>query len=139
MVFGIVSLLEMQMLRIVREAYPCETWKELLKEKRIEAAVRILELRKKSNEEIDLADCLQFCDKRDIILGNKQILEALNLGSKGESKKFFTELEELRNNLAHSQDIKIEKDWRKTLGLAKSAEDLLNKFESISFLGEETD
>ena len=58
--FGLVSLFEMQMLRLVRERYPANSWKHLLTTERLANAGGLLDQRKRRNEALDLADCLQF-------------------------------------------------------------------------------
>ena len=68
--FGLISLLEMQMLRIIRPHCPTtpttDVWLPFLKPARIEAALRIYKERQLRNEAIDLCDCLQLCDKATI-------------------------------------------------------------------------
>ena len=66
--FGVLSLLEMQFLRLIRTAYPQDTWKGFVSENRLGKAGQLLQERKRRNEAIDLADCLQFADKRTIVL-----------------------------------------------------------------------
>ena len=62
--FGIISLLEMQLLRLIRACYPDDTWVPLLSPpRRVGGARRILNDRRTRNEEIDLVDCLQFGER----------------------------------------------------------------------------
>jgi hypothetical protein len=42
-------------------------------------ADELLQERRKRNEAIDLFDCLQFCDKRDLILHNPDLIQKLAL------------------------------------------------------------
>lgn len=127
--FGLISLIEMQLLRIIREFYPKEEWEKLLTTNRIKYATKIYDDRQKRNTAIDLADCLQFCDKRDIVLNNNVILEKLG-GNFKSLNDFLNNLEDLRDNLAHAQDI-ITGYWPGIIGLAKEAEDFLDKCEGI--------
>jgi len=128
--FGVLSLLEMQFLRLIRNKYPQDTWKKLITKKRLEKAKELFCERKRRNEAIDLADCLQFTDKRCIVLHNDSLRQALNLCSKSKGKKLLIELENLRNDLAHAQDI-ITGRWPKLVELAQKAEELLKACEAL--------
>jgi len=126
--FGMLSILEMQFLRLIRAAYPQDSWTGLITKKRLDDARECLKDRKKRNEAIDLADCLQFADKRDIILKTDYLRDALGFISKPKGKKLLNDLKDLRDDLAHSQDI-IAGRWPKLIDLARKAEDLLNNCE----------
>jgi len=127
--FGVLSLFEMQLLRIIRVAFPNEDWKKLLNKNRLAAAEILLKDRKSRNEQIDLADCLQFSDKREIIISDVQLREALGLESKTKGKDLLGKLERLRNDLAHSQDF-ISGRWPELVELIKRGEQLLEACES---------
>jgi len=124
--FGLVSLLEMQMLRVIRVAIPEQDWD--LTETRRKDAEDLLEHRRQRNEHTDLADCLQFCDKRDIILRAGLLPEGSGFDSKSDTERFFRRLEELRNNLAHAQDI-VTGCWPELGRVAQRAEQLLKALE----------
>jgi hypothetical protein len=126
--FGLISLIEMQLLRIIRESYPEEEWKDLINQHRLNNANKILSERQSNNTAIDLADCLQFCDKRDIVLKSNEIGEKLGFNNKSEF--FLKGLEELRNNLCHAQDI-ITGNWPNIIDLAIEAENFLHKCEEF--------
>ena len=102
--FGLISLVEMQMLRLIRSRYPDDSWCALLNEKRIAAAQKILADREKHNLETDISDCLQWCDKRDIILKDRALLLLSGLKDRNSGDRFLRHLEALRNDLAHAQD-----------------------------------
>lgn len=103
--FGLISLLEMQMLRLIREQFSNESWVDLLKPNRVEAAHRLFEMRTKRNLEIDLADCLQLCDKKDIFAATPILRELAGFDSKRRFRSTLGAIIELRDNLAHSQNI----------------------------------
>jgi hypothetical protein len=56
--FGYISLLEMQLQRVIKYKFPEERWFKYLKPKRIEKAKKLLALRKERNEDIGLLECL---------------------------------------------------------------------------------
>jgi hypothetical protein len=130
-VFGLISLLEMAMLRIIRKFYPGDSWKVHggLSQKRLAAAEQLFELRTRHNAEIDLSDCLQLCDKRDILQRNASLLQQLGFTKKA-WRRTFSGLEALRNELAHSQSI-VSSQWPGLAEKIESASALLHKMERM--------
>ncbi|GAB4543829.1 MAG: Swt1 family HEPN domain-containing protein [Pleurocapsa sp.] len=126
--FGLISLIEMQLLRLIRNYHSDNSWQTLIKEKRLEAAKNILAQRKKKNQSIDLVECLQFCDKRDLAVKSPQISQALDFDG---LEKLLKNMEDLRNKLAHAQDI-VERFCPDFVNTVESAEKLLQKCEQIS-------
>jgi len=84
-------------------------------------------------EEIDVADCLQICDKRDLIL-KKGGSARLGFESKSKANGFFSDAEDLRNRLAHSQDLVLGTSWPAVIDLAIHLYAFLQSFESDSAL-----
>ena len=132
--FGLISLIEMQLLRIIRDYYPDGSWKllGLISSERLDGAEkRLAELRKR-NEAIDLADCLLFCDKRNIVLKSDELWQLIGFDSKTSGEKILTSLEtDLRNILVHPQDI-ITGNWPGIVDLAAQAEEILIKCEKVN-------
>ncbi|MBI4184733.1 MAG: hypothetical protein HY521_12135 [Proteobacteria bacterium] len=127
--FGILSLIEMQLLRLIREVFRDEAaWKGLLTNDRIGQATKLLAERRQRNEAIDLADCLQFGDKATIVKKCQKLREALGFRSGEDARSGLKSLRELRDELAHSQDI-ITARWPGLIDLLKSAEDVLERAE----------
>lgn len=125
--FGLVSLLEMHMQFWVRRAYGEESWKEELKEDRLEAAEKIQAERRARNEQITLLDCLQFCDKRDLLLAKNDLRAKLGLTSKGKAQSVFKDAEDLRNRLAHSQEDLVQgSSWKAQIELIEKIEELVH-------------
>ena len=60
----------------------------------------------------DLIDCLQFGDKGWILCYDEDFLNALEQSSRTQARKAVKELETLRNNLAHAQEI-IPDGWQR--------------------------
>jgi len=127
--FGLASLLEMQMLRLIREQYPSNSWISSIKGERVEDAQRIFGLRRSRNEGIDLADCLELCDKAEIIKRDADLFKISEL-SKGKFERFFRHLEVLRNSLAHSNDI-LNGQWPELVDLVTDIESMLQRFEKV--------
>jgi predicted transcriptional regulator len=104
-IFGFISLLEMHLLEIIRKYFPNESWKRNISKDRLKDAMNLYTERKKRNEEIDLDSCLQLADKREIIGRNKELLSKLGFESKKKWEKEITRIENIRNKLAHSQEL----------------------------------
>jgi len=130
--FGSVSFLEMQLLRVIRGCYPNESWKVYLKDKRLEMARKLFEDRKAKNEEIDLADCLQFCDKIDILESISKIKMHAGITPQRPVKALLNKAKDLRDNLAHAQDI-ITGRWPEIAETMEGIESLLEDLEKIDF------
>ncbi len=131
LLFGLVTLLEMHLLRLIRIYYPNDSWQEFLNDGRLERAKKLLSERHDRNEAIDLADCLQFCDKRDLILRSSDIRKRVGLESEKSGRLLLESAENLRDKLAHAQDIVTGSSWPEIIDLAKEIEVLLEQCEQI--------
>ncbi len=120
--FGIITFVEMEFTQMIREFYPDESWRSMLTEKRLTKALELQRERQRRNQHCDLLDCLQLSDKGQIVIHNPEFLELLDIGSKSEAKRVARELESLRNNLAHAQDI-VTHDWGQIVRLSYRLED----------------
>jgi hypothetical protein len=121
--FGLISLLEMHLGYWIRVKYPDQTWREQLNEGRISAAEKVLNERRRKDQEIDLLDCLQFCDKRDLVLCHQDLRTALELDKNANARRFLVLLERLRNQLAHSQeDLVGNSSWKDLIPVIEWAE-----------------
>jgi hypothetical protein len=65
-----------------------------------------------------LLECLQFSDKLQILFHIKDFLDQSGFASLSAAKKVFKDLESLRNNLAHGQEISSA-DWPAIVRLAR--------------------
>jgi hypothetical protein len=108
--FGMITIIEMGLTRLIEAAYPDGLWRQGLSEGRLQKAETLLEERKRRNQELDLLDCLQFSDRGQIVLRNEELRIKAGFVSRNRGEQTVKELEALRNNLAHSQDI-ITCDW----------------------------
>ncbi|MBD2664618.1 hypothetical protein [Richelia sinica] len=131
LLFGLVTLLEMNLLRLVRLYYPQDSWQKVLKADRLEAAQKLWRESQERNEATDLLDYLQFCDKRDLVLNHPELLEQLDLKSKRAGERFLKSAEKLRNRLAHAQSLVSGSSWTELISLAEAMEKLLIQCEEI--------
>lgn len=132
--FGLVSLLEMEMTETIRSIYTTENWAKMLSPIRLKNARQIYEQSRQKNEELDLAACLQFADKADLVAKSFDVRQALGFSSKAKASAVFGRLQDLRNHLAHARGLST-KDWGELAKLAECAEfyvDRLAQLRAIS-------
>ena len=129
--FALVSLIEMQTLRVIQEYLPDEeTWCAKLPPGRVGKAQKGLKNRRQRNEGVSLAECLEFSDKITIVENTPEIWSRLGFESRDKAGDTFKELKHLRNDLAHGQDI-LAGRWPGLFELAREAENLLGKCEAV--------
>ena len=115
--FGIIMLFEMLVVKDLRRRWPNERWAGLVSEGRLEKARALQEERQRRGIKAELLDCLQFSDKFQLMLREPSFLKQTGFASAAAAKKALKELESLRNDLAHGQDI-AEHDWPPIVRLA---------------------
>lgn len=103
--FGIITMMEMQTVDFIEKRWPDEAWVQFLSEKRLEKARELLNERLRRNQSGSLLNCLQFSDKFQILIEDQKVLQDLGFPSKRIAKRVCKDLESLRNNLSHAQDI----------------------------------
>jgi hypothetical protein len=131
--FGLLTLLELQLLRLIRMTYPDDTWTHTIPEGRLRKASELLKDRRRRNEAISLADCLQLADMMTVVLKTDYLRTVLELESRQQGEQLFDELKNLRNDLAHSQDI-ISPRWPELAELVSQTEHLLARCEQLGGL-----
>lgn len=129
--FGLVSLLEMQLLRVVRERYPADAWMTLLTEERCQGTRRVFAERQRRREENDLSDCLQLGDKATIFLKDRELFALSGFSSKQAAENFLKEISALRNALAHANDIASGR-WPALVELVTTLEGFLERLEQAT-------
>lgn len=108
--FGMITIIEMGLTQLIESAYPAGSWRSQLSEGRLEKAEALLAERQRRNQDVRLLDCLQFSDRGQIVLKNDELRNKAGFVSRRRGEETVKELEALRNNLAHSQDV-ITGDW----------------------------
>jgi len=121
--FGIVTMVEMGMVQLIHERFPNAAWQEVVSEGRLQKAMDIQAERQRRNQYCELIDCMQFSDKAQILINDKESLEQLGFDSKSVAKRSVKELESLRNHLAHAQDI-VMHDWAQIARLTRRMEEI---------------
>jgi hypothetical protein len=121
--FGIVTLVEMEITEQVRSRWPYESWREHVTAGRLEKAEALQAERSRRGVPCALLDCLQLSDKVRILIQDEAALGYLGFRSRRAAKQVLRELESLRNNLAHAQDI-VTYDWAQIVRLVRRIEEV---------------
>ncbi len=125
--FGIISLFEMHLNSWINHFYPDDSWESKVAEKRISDAHDIYEKRKGNNQDLSLLECLQFCDKRDLLAKSEDFRKDFNFSRK-QFDSFAKQVEKIRNELAHSQNSIISNiEWPIFVETVSRLEDFLIK------------
>lgn len=127
---GLVSLLEMQMLRIIADHYPDDGWQKHLSPRRLAKAKHEHDKLVDDHQQLGLVDCLQWCDKRDIIVQTPDLVSQLSCGGSKEPESLLGLAEELRNDLAHAGDFLADR-WPSIVDLVDQIEQILTCAEGI--------
>jgi len=120
--FGMITLVEAELTTRLRDAFPGERWTVLVPAARLERARQLQEERARRDQACELLDCLQLGDKAQALLQDPRQLEAFGFSSRKAARKVVKELESLRNNLAHAQDI-VTYDWPQIARMARNLQD----------------
>jgi hypothetical protein len=128
--FGMITLMEMRVSRLIELKCPGDGWKQFLSESRLQKANDLLEERRRRNQNLELIDCLQLADKGQIIARHEEIRRLTRMQSRRQTEQLIGMLESLRNNLAHSQDI-LSCDWETIVGLCKDMERVVSGTEEV--------
>ncbi len=89
--------------------WPDNSWTGLMTPARLQKARALYEERRRRNHACTLIDCLQLSDKAQVLMSDKGLLD-LDFKTAGAAKRVIKDLEALRNNLAHAQDI-VSDNW----------------------------
>ena len=122
--FGIITLVEMRLVRTIEDVCPEERWRQWLSPARVEKAEQLQAERQRRGQAPSLLECLQFSDKVQIYARNETLRATTRFESRRQLERAGTMLEKLRNNLAHSQDI-IAHDWEAIVDLAERLDAVL--------------
>lgn len=127
LLFGLISLFEMRMLHLVQSRYSETQVADVLNASRLEKARRLHDDRKLRGEELQLSDCLQIADKRDLLLAVPHGSKWLGFDSNNKAAKFFGAVEELRDRLVHANDLVAGSSWEEALQVTLELAEFLKR------------
>ncbi len=122
--FGIVTFIEIYMTARIAQRWTEAQWSALLPVGRLEKCRQVLAERRRRGQTCELLDCLQLPDKAQLLLDDDEERALFGFDSKTAGKRATGNLELLRNNLAHSQEI-VSDHWTQIANLAKRIEQTL--------------
>lgn len=122
--FGLITILDTFVTRELQARYPDESWTDSISAGRLEKARALLAERRRRNQSAALVECLQFSDKASVLTRDKEVREGWGMESKRAADRLIADLQSLRNNLAHTQDI-LTYDWDTILTLAQRLDKIL--------------
>jgi hypothetical protein len=103
--FGAITVLDTNMTWAIEELYPDDAWRGLISPGRCEKAAALHAQRQQLGSDCRLVDCLQIKDKADILVSDRKTFDVLGVGSRREADRLAREIESLRNQLAHTQEL----------------------------------
>jgi hypothetical protein len=123
--FGVVTLIETRFSRMIARHCGEGAWQAFVSAGRLQKTQELLAERRRRDQPVSLLDCLQFSDKIQIIAKNEQLRSLTRFTSRRQVEEVGKQLEMLRNNLAHAQDI-ISGDWDTIVVLAERLDSVLD-------------
>jgi hypothetical protein len=101
--FGVLTLVETALRRIVRGRHADGGWTELLSASRVARGEKLADERLRRGEIVDALDCLQFEDLGNLVARHEDIRELFHFSSRRATERRMKEWAKLRNHIAHSQ------------------------------------
>jgi hypothetical protein len=123
--FGMITVIELHFQKMIEERFETEEWTRYMSPGRQEKARVMLEERQRRNQKSKLVDCLQFSDKAQIVARDETLRQQAGFISRHRADETIKRLEQLRNNLAHSQSI-VDTDWQVIIGFAEALQRLFD-------------
>jgi hypothetical protein len=103
--FGAITVLDANLTWAIEDLFPGDSWQSRISAGRFEKAVALRSERERRGGDCRLVDCLQIKDKADVLLRDKTSMEAMGLASRREAERLASDVEKLRNHLAHAQEL----------------------------------
>ncbi len=119
--FGLITLIEMRFLTLIKRRFPDDGWQQYLSNNRLEKAAVLQQERQRRKQDPQLLECLQFSDKAQIVIRDEQLRQQIGFQYRRQAEQAIKNLEKLRNNLAHAQDI-VSLDWQTIVNLSENLE-----------------
>lgn len=123
--FGLVTIIELRFSRLIELQCPDDSWRKWVSPSRLAKAEQLCEERRRRHQHVRVFDCLQLADKGQIMIRHEKLREILQMPSRRHAESLLKQLESLRNNLAHAQDI-VTSDWETIVLLADNLERIIS-------------
>ncbi|WP_172372204.1 hypothetical protein [Sporosarcina jiandibaonis] len=120
--FGIITFFEIELAELISASYPDDEWQSILKSDRTDFAMQRHQNLINKNQETNLINCTQLCDKTDVLYKSSKLLDEFVGKSKKESKRLFNSINGFRDALAHGQSLTV---WFEDKNIIESIEELM--------------
>ncbi|WP_042347633.1 CBS domain-containing protein [Bacillus massiliigorillae] len=130
-IFGVINILEMLLVTVIKQHYPNNEWQQYLSESRLSLAQQLYDKKVLRNEDISLLQCLQIADKMTIVTKNEGLIHELGFSSRTKLLKTFKSIQQVRNSIAHAQDLNDELEWSEIFEIISECEKLIVRLEEI--------
>jgi hypothetical protein len=72
-IFGLISLFEMHLSYWIKHYFPDDSWQSVLSKGRLKILEGVFAKRRENgmNQQLTIKECLQICDKKNILLNNQ--------------------------------------------------------------------
>jgi hypothetical protein len=122
--FGLITLIEHAYGDLIETNFPDDAWREHLSPGRLQAAEEFQAERKRCHEDLTLLSCLQFGDKARIVFKDETIRKQIGFKSRNKATESAKNMEQLRNALAHTQDI-VSRNWQTMVEMCRNVDRVL--------------
>ena len=122
--FGLITVIELSFLTLIELRFQDDSWQGYLSPARLQKAQDLQKERRRRDQDPRLLDCLQFSDKAQIVVRDENLRKQVGFESRRRGDQVIKNLEKLRNNLAHSQDI-VTFDWETIVQMVENLEVVL--------------
>lgn len=124
--FGLLTGLEINLTRQIESAWPADAWASHLPAERLAKTEALRAERRRRGQNPRLVDCLQLGDKVHLVLNHPELLVTLGAKTRSQARKALSEIQSLRDNLAHAQDF-VEQDWPAIVRLNLRVDEILKR------------
>jgi hypothetical protein len=124
--FGVITLIESNLARTIADRFPGDAWHGRVSAGRLAKARALQEERRRRGQPAHLVDCLQLSDKALVLLRDPDAAAEVGFPSVRAAKAGVKQLETLRNQLAHTQEI-VSHGWAAVPDIAARLDRVLRR------------
>lgn len=114
--FGLITVMELRVNRLIDELLPAEEWVKYLSPGRRQKARDLQQECQRHGDARRLIECLQFADKGRIISCHEELRQLTRFETKRQVEDFAYDLQQLRNRLSHA--LALSDEWATIVDLA---------------------
>jgi hypothetical protein len=127
--FGLLTLFEMNIQKLIEIFYSDGSWEEFVIAPRLNGAKGRHRKKKEMNADIGLLECLYLKDKCDIVTSGREIWEIFSKEFDIDKPDKLYKIKDLRDKIDHPQDIARGSDWTNAIQLMLEVSIICEKME----------